>query len=168
MSQSLPTVKRTGFYPACAGDYLEPLQLLKGWVDHLIFCDIQVIPQGRQNICDLRETIESQGLPEASFFIGDALSALACIKPVDVFFLRRDSSGEGGSDMNLLRAARIRLVLSVINPGGLLVTDKPNGFLWLTRMLSGNTPKYPVDDRTLYLSSEQPWSAQGLFSVTVD
>lgn len=93
---------------------------------------------------------------------------LSCIKPVDVFFVRRDTGGEGGSGLALLRAERIRLVLNVIKPGGLLVTDKFNGFLWLTRMLSGKSPRYPVDDRTLYLSSEQPWADRGLYSVTAD
>ena len=160
--------KRTGFYPACARDYLEPLQMLKGWVDHLIFCDLLKAPQSGLAIQQLRQTILTHSLPEASFLLGDAVSALACIKSVDVFFLRRDSSGEGGSGLALLQAERIRLVLSVIKPGGLLVTDKPNGFLWLTRMLSGQSPSYPVDERTLYLSAEQPWSSQDLYSVTVD
>ena len=160
--------KRTGFYPACARDYLEPLKLLNGLVDHLIFCDIRVVPNFRLAIEELRETILSQELPEASIFLGDALSALSCIKPVDVFFLRRDSSGEGGSGLALLHADRIRLVLNVIKPGGLLVTDKPNGFLWLIRMLSGKSPSYPVDDRTLHLSTEQPWAEHGLYAVTVD
>lgn len=166
-NESLLMDKRTGFYPASARDHLAPLQMLKGWVDHLIFCDIRDVPQSRLVLRELRATIETQGLPEASFILGDALSALAYIKPVDVFLLRRDSGGEGGSGLALLQAERIRLVLNVIKPGGLLVTDKPNGFLWLTRMLSGKSPSYPVDDRTMYLSAEQPWSNQDLYSVTV-
>ena len=167
MSESPLMVERTGFYPASARDHLEPLQMLKGWVDHLIFCDIWRVPQSRLVLRELRATIETQSLPEASFILGDALTVLAFIKPVDVFLLRRDSSGEGGSGLALLQEARIRLVLNVIKPGGLLVTDKPNGFLWLTRMLSGKSPSYPVDERTLYLSDEQPWSSQDLYSVTV-
>ena len=167
MNPSLPTVKRTGFYPAAASDHLAPLQLLKGWVDHMIFCDLHKTPRHHVDIQELRQKIELLGLPEASFLLGDALSALECIKPVDVFFLRRDSSGEGGSGLNLLHADRIRLVLHVIKPGGLLIVDKANGYLWLTRMLSEKSPQYPVDDRTLFLSPTQPWSENRLYSVTV-
>lgn len=161
------TVKRTGFYPASARDYLEPLQLLNGWVDHLIFCDLNKAPQDSMRLNELRGTIAAQALPEASFLLGDALAALAYIKPVDVFFVRRDSCAEGGSALALLQAERIRLVLNVIKPGGLLVTDRPNGYLWLTRMLSGKSPKYPVDERVLSLNDTQPWSEQGLFAVNV-
>lgn len=167
MNSLPPTAKRTGFYPASANDYLAPLQLLKGCVDHMIFCDLHKAPRNRVDIQELREKIELQGLPEASFLLGDALSAFECIKPVDVFFLRRDSSGEGGSGLNLLHADRIRLVLNVIKPNGLLIIDKANGYLWLTRMLSGKSPQYPVDDRTLFLSPTQPWSDNRLYSVTV-
>ncbi len=158
---------RTGFYPASARDYLEPLQLLKGWVDQLVFCDLHKFPQDPKELRALRKEIAEQCLPEASFFLGDAISALAFIKPVDVFFVRRDSCGEGGSALALLHAERIRLVLKVIKPDGLLVTDKPNGYLWLTRMLSGKSPTYPVDERVLSLSGVQPWSEQGLYAVTV-
>ena len=162
-----PTGERTAFYPASARDYLEPLQLLNGFVDQLIFCDIQKTPQGPRGLQELRAIVAAQCLPDPSFFLGDALTALACLRPVDIFFVRRDSSGEGGSGLALLHTERIRLVLNMIKPGGLLVTDKPNGFLWLTRMLSGKSPSYPVEERTLYLSAEQPWANQDLYSVTV-
>lgn len=167
MFESPPTAKSTGFYPACARDYLEPLQLLNGFVDRLIFCDIQKAPQGPRELQELRANVAAQCLPEPNFFLGDALTALDCLRPVDIFFVRRDSSGEGGSGLALLHADRIRRVLAVIKPGGLLITDKPNGFLWLTRMLSGNSPNYPVDERNLFLSPTQPWMGHGLYAVTV-
>ena len=169
MNPSLTTAKRTGFYPASARDYLEPLQLLKGYVDHLIFCDLNVGPNSSFAIGSIRANIAREALPEASFLLGDALSALTFIQPVDVFFVRNDtaSTGEGGSNMALLRAERIASVLNVIKPGGLLVVDRPNGFLWLTRMLSGNSPNYPVGNRNLYLSPAQPWRSNDLYSITV-
>jgi hypothetical protein len=167
MNESPLTHKRTGFYPAAAFDYLEPLQLLNGWVDHLIFCDLHKTPNNRLAIQEIREKISKQSLPEASFLLGDALSAFEYIKPVDVFFLRRDSCNEGGSGLALLHADRIRIVLNVIKPGGLLITDKANGFLWLTRMLSGKSPQYPVGQRNLFLSPLQPWTDHNLYSVTV-
>jgi hypothetical protein len=160
--------KRTGFYPASANDYLEPLQLLKEYIDHMIFCDLNIVPNSKSSINDLRRKIATEGLPEASFFLGDALNALSCIQPVDVFFLRRDSGeGEGGSNLALLRSERISLVTNAIKPGGIIVTDKPNGFLWLTRMLSGKSPTYIIGDRVLSLSHTQPWINIELYSVKV-
>jgi hypothetical protein len=50
--------KRTGFYPASANDYLEPLQLLKEWVDHLIFCDLNVVPYSKSTINELRKKLQ--------------------------------------------------------------------------------------------------------------
>lgn len=168
MSQPQPSVSRTGFYPASARDTLEPLQLFKGWIDHLIFCDLHKIPQAGKELQELRAAISKDNLPEASFFLGDVLTALVCIKPVDVFLVRNDSCGEGGSGLALLQAERIRCVLDAIKPGGLLVTDRPSGYLWLTRMLSGKSTKYQVGDRVLWLSDTQPWSAHGLYAVNVD
>ena len=166
-NESLFKVKRTGFYPACERDYLEPLQLLKGWVDHLIFCDIRHVPQGRVALSGLSTTIEDQGLPEASFFLGDALSAIACLKPVDVFFLRHDSGGEGGSALFLLGSKRLPLALSLIKPNGMLITDKPNGFDWLPGLVSGDDVDYRVGDRVLTFNELQPWTEHGLFALTV-
>jgi len=57
---------RTGFYPASARDYLEPLQLLKGWVDQLVFCDLHKFPQDPKELRALRKEIAEQCLPEAS------------------------------------------------------------------------------------------------------
>jgi len=159
--------KRTGFYPAAARDYLEPLHLLKGWVDHLIFCDIRDVPQGRSALRELAATIEDQGLPEASFFLGDALSAISCLKPVDVFFLRRDSGGEGGSGLFLLGSGRLPLALSLIKPNGVLITDKPNGFDWLPGLASGDHVDHRVGDRVITFNESQPWTERGLFAMTV-
>ena len=167
MLESPPMAKRTGFYPACERDYLEPLQMLKGWVDHLIFCDIRHVPHGHVALRELSATIHNKELPEASFFLGDALSALTCLKPVDVFFLRRDSGGEGGSGLYLLGSDRLALSLNLIKPGGLLITDERNGFGWLPKLKSGELLDYQVGNRNITLSASQPWKAHGLFAMQV-
>lgn len=167
MSEAQRKLKRTGFYPASARDYLEPLQLLTDWVDHLIFCDIRDVPQGRSALRELAATIEDQGLPEASFFLGDALSAISCLKPVDVFFLRNDSGGEGGSALFLLGPKRLPLALSLITPGGILITDQRNGFDWLPGLVSGEDVDYRVGDRLMTFNESQPWTEHGLFAMKV-
>lgn len=168
MNESQLKVKRTGFYPAAARDYLEPLRLLKGMVDHMIFCDIREVPQSRLALRELRATIEVESLPEASFFLGDALSAMACLKTVDVFLVRNDSGGEGGSGLYLLEARRLSWVIDLIKPNGTLITDKPNGFGWLPVLTSGQQQEYRVGDRTLKLAQAQPLSGLGLFVMTVN
>lgn len=167
MNESQPTAKRTGFYPASERDYLPPLQMLKGWVDHLIFCDIRFVPQGRLTLRELGALIEEQELPEASFFLGDALSAISCLKPVDVFFLRNDSGGEGGSGLFLLGPQRLPFALSLIKPNGTLITDKRNGFDWLPVLVAGTDAEHRVGDRVLTFNKLQPWTEHGLFAMTV-
>lgn len=167
MSESQPSAKRTGFYPASARDYLEPLQLLKGWVDHMVFCDIWLVPQGRQPLRQLRETALEDGLPEPSFLLGDALSAMSYLKPVDVFFLRGDSGGEGGSGLFLLGPERLPLTLSLIKPNGILVADRATGLDWLPGLISGDHAQHRVGDRAITFNEAQPWTAQRLFAMTV-
>ena len=148
--------RRTGFYPVSARDYLEPLQMLKGRIDHLLFCDIRCVPQGRRELLALREAVARQGLPEPSFFLGDALAALECQRPVDLFFLRRDSGGEGGSALYLLGPEKLPLVLNSVKPSGLLVTDERNGFGWFRELVSGQLGEYRVNDRAIRLAASQP------------
>ncbi len=68
--------KRIGFYPVSARDYLEPLRILKTHVDQLIFCDIACVPSSPRGLIDIREVIAAEDLPQASFLLGDVLSAL--------------------------------------------------------------------------------------------
>lgn len=158
---------RMGFYPVCARDYLEPLQMLKGWVDHLIFCDIKYVPRSNSELVELRKTVNKEALPQASFFLGDALTAMACLRPVDLFFLRQDSDGEGGSALHLLGPDRLPSVVEMIEPGGLLVTDRMNGRGWFDDFHSGRRSPYRVRGREIHLSEEQPWTEHELLSFTV-
>ena len=160
--------KRTGFYPVSARDYLEPLQMLKGRIDHLLFCDIRCVPQGQRELRALREAAAKQGLPEPSFFLGDALIAMECLRPVDLFFLRRDSGGEGGSALYLLGPERLPLVLNFVKPSGLLVTDERNGFDWFPDLVAGQLDEYRVNDRAIRLAASQPWLEHDLRAFTVE
>lgn len=159
--------RRIGFYPICARDYLEPLVLLKEWVDELIFCDIKCMPQSGDVLKSLRKTVADQDLPNPSFFIGDALIALHVIKPVDVFIIRRDNDGEGGSELNLLGPKHITDVVGVIQPGGLLITDRSCGRLWFQDFEQGRRNPYRIGNRAIQLSPEQQWKDHGLLSFIV-
>jgi len=66
-----PQHRRVGFYPASARDYLEPLQMLKGWVDKMVFCDIKCSPRNSRELAELRKTAMDNDLPEPSFFLGE-------------------------------------------------------------------------------------------------
>jgi hypothetical protein len=158
---------RIGFYPVCARDYLEPLRLLKGWVEHLVFCDIKCVPKSSYELLDLRETVEIEGLPQPSFILGDALLAISSLRPVDVFFLRRDSDGEGGSELHLLGPARLPMVLDLIKPGGLLVTDRSNGRDWFDEFRLERRCAYRLHGRAINLAESQPWAEHKLLSFTV-
>jgi hypothetical protein len=159
--------RRIGFYPVCARDYLGPLQLLKGWVDELVFCHIKCMPVSTRALTDLREVAELEDLPAPTILVGDALLAIQMIKPVDLFFLRRDSGGEGGSALNLLGAERLPDVVAMIRPGGLLVTDRGADKRWVDDFCEGRRSNYQVRHREICFSYEQPWAEQGLFSFVV-
>ena len=159
--------KRIGFYPVCARDYLEPLQLLKGWVDEVVFCDIKCMPQSANALKDLREAAIDEELPNPSILVGDALVAMSILKPVDLFFLRRDSTGEGGSELDLLGPKRIREVVRVIKSNGMLVTDGTNDRPWFKDFRKGRRNPYQVGDRTIHISDQQPWKDQNLITFIV-
>lgn len=159
--------KRTGFYPVSARDYLEPLRLLKGWVDDLVFCDINCMPRNTKELSCLRRIADQEALPNACFFLGDALAAMTILKPVDLFFLRRDSDGEGGSGLNLLGAERLPMALDMIKPNGLLVTDRSNGRDWFYEFQVGNRSRICIGDRELQLAEQQPWIDKKLLSFSV-
>ena len=159
--------KRTGFYPVCARDYLEPMRLLKGCIDEFIFCDIMCMPKSIATLNELRQIAKVEGLPNPSIMIGDALVAMRVLKPVDLFFLRRDSDGEGGSELNLLGPGRLPDVVEMIQPDGLLVTDRACGRSWFDDFEKGRRNPYRVKNREIHLSIEQPWREHGLLSFVV-
>ena len=161
--------KRVGFYPVSARDYLEPLQMLKGYVDRLIFCDIDCTPRGLRDLRELRQTASDEGLPEPIFLLGDAIAAMECLKPVDVFFLRKDSGdGEGGSGLYLLGRERLPRTLNMVIPGGLLLTDERNGGDWFKQMVSRGREELSAGERKLRLAGKQPWAEHKLFAFNVD
>lgn len=168
-SMSELQLNRIGFYPVSARDYLDPLRMLKGYVERLIFCDIACTPRGAGELRELRHAVADEGLPEPSFLLGDAIFAMQCLRPVDVFFLRRDSGdGEGGSGLYLLGREKLAKTLSMIVSGGLLVTDQRNGGDWFSAMVSRKRNEWDAGDCRLRLLTMQPWADHRLFAFKVD
>jgi hypothetical protein len=157
---------RIGFYPASGRDYLEPMRMLNGWVDQMVFCDIRTAPHGSA-LTELRKTVIQDGLPEPSFFLGDARFAIECMQPVDLLLVWRDGDGEGGSALCLLRSENIVKTLSMIKPGGLLVADRRCGGGWFDDFRDGRRSPYRVGGREIFLSDQQPWTEHQLLSFTV-
>ena len=158
---------RTGFYPVCAGDHLEPLRMLKGHVDRLVFCDKKRLPMGRINHRDIIQIAKEEGLPQPVFISGDALSMIAMLKPVDLFFIRRDTGGEGGSGLDLLGTERLPIVLDMIKPGGTLVTDRICGGEWFKEFQSGRTSQTEISGRLITAWDNQPWTEAGMMAFEV-
>lgn len=116
---------KTAFYPCCKMDIEEPLYLLSGYVDQVIFCDIN------PNFVDRWENINLEivgtGLPTAKFIVGDAKDVVSKLPEIDALFYRRDSTGEGGSELFVLGDMFLRpLLLRFSVNGGFIFTDGSN------------------------------------------
>lgn len=116
---------RTAFYPCCAKDILEPLQLLRGLVDEVVFCDNK--PRRRQQWATIIEQEQTQLNPRPVFIEMDMREAIATLDRIDVLFYRGDSEGEGGSGVYVLGQKILPQILGKFPPqGGYIITDGSN------------------------------------------
>ena len=163
--KSLPN--RIGFYPVCAVDYLDPLRILKDHIDQLYFCDIRHVPRSTSRLSEIRNIVREENLPTPSFILGDALSAIKVLRPVDVFFHRRDSTGEGGSNLFLLGPDLIHSVVESIKPNGIIITDLSFVGRWCFDLARGTIPRHEVGGRLVRRSIDQPFEQHGLTVLNV-
>jgi hypothetical protein len=115
---------RVAFYPCCATDLLEPLSILEGLADEVVFCDInrRLLPRWKA-----REQERAVSELQATFMIADARDAVQELPIIDVRFYRRDGTGEGGSGIFVLGDSFLPFILERFNPvGGLIITDGSN------------------------------------------
>lgn len=116
---------KTAFYPCCNNDIIEPLKLLTGYVDRVIFCDIN--QNHSKNVKKIMLSDEYKNLPECMFIAGDALTIIDQLPPIDLLFYRRDSTGEGGSGLFILGDIFLKPFLKKLSAdGGLIFTDGSN------------------------------------------
>jgi hypothetical protein len=160
--------ERTGFYPACEYDYLEPLQLFKEWVDVFYFCDIRLTNSHVSKINFASKKANEKGLPTPSLLCIDAVQAIRHLRPVDLFFQRRDSHGEGGSGLFLLGNQQLPFVVAMVKANGLIVTDCSYIGSWLTNLKSNRESSLEVAGRNIKLLESQPWALNGLTAFVVN
>ena len=116
---------KTAFYPCCNLDIEEPLHLLAGYVDNVIFCDIN--PKLTSRWKRTAHRVVDGKLPMAEFIVGDAKEVCLQLPMIDVLFYRRDSTGEGGSALFVLGDMFLRPLFQHFSPdGGLIFTDGSN------------------------------------------
>jgi hypothetical protein len=126
---------RVAFYPCCATDVEEPLELLRDFADEVVFCDVN--PSLRQRWKDIAART-AEALPSASFLCEDVRTAVDRLERIDVLFYRSDSGGEGGSGIFILGDSFLpRLLRRLPVHGGYFITDGSNSrgsnFMRMTR-----------------------------------
>ena len=116
---------KTAFYPCCNLDFEFPLRLLSGYVDKVIFCDIN--PSLSYRFKRILHKIANNKLPTAELIVGDAKKVFLLLPLIDVLFYRKDSDAEGGSGLFVLGDMFLRPLLQHFPPnGGLIFTDGSN------------------------------------------
>jgi hypothetical protein len=112
------------FYPCCGLDIERPLELLRPYVDEVIFCDSNRWLQPRwQKSAD----VSTPAGPRRTFLVDDARKAISSIAQINVLFYRKDSDSEGGSGVFVLGDAFLpHLLQRFPRNGGLIITDGSN------------------------------------------
>ncbi len=116
----MPQGFKRAFYPCCASDIRTPRIILRGVVDEIVFCDLKK-PANWE--VERGKTIT----PRIRYLQEDVATALQTLPPINVFFYRNDSPGEGGSGLYLLSRKWLERIVQCFDPfGGLIITDKSN------------------------------------------
>jgi len=111
---------RLAFYPCCASDIAASHQLLKEWSDEILYCDLRQPDNWKSDFQHLQN-------PSVRFHQGDVRKLLPQLPTIHAFFYRRDSSGEGGSNIYLLGKFWLRKILEHFpEKGGVIITDGSN------------------------------------------
>jgi hypothetical protein len=154
---------RRAFYPCCADDVSEPRRLLTGLVDEMIYCDLR-----KPTSWDKEAIVDST--PAIRFVCEDATRFIPQLPVIDVFFYRRDSSGEGGSGLYLLGKRWLPQILDrFASEGGLIIADGSNsgGGMFQKMTRPGGYAKESWGWR-FRPTPDQPWlESHGLHIISV-
>ncbi len=115
---------KVAFYPCCAFDILEPLEMLSGYANEVVFCDPD--PNVQAEFSTISNNLPDISL-RARLISDDARRGIQTLERIDVLFYRRDSTGEGGSNILVLAKPFLPTVLEKMpSKGGLIITDGSN------------------------------------------
>lgn len=115
---------KIAFYPCCARDFAEPLEMLSNYVEEVVFCDL-----GSSLAAELSDLVAAkpETFPSARYLPDGARRGVQMMERIDVLFYRRDSMGEGGSGVLVLAKPFLLAVLEKMpSEGGLIITDGSN------------------------------------------
>lgn len=157
---------KIAFYPCCARDFLEPLEILTNYVDEVVFCDLST--SLKADLSDLMVSKPEQ-LPFARSISGDARRGVQTMERIDVLFYRRDGMGEGGSRVLVLAKPFLLTVLEKMPPeGGLIITDGSNrGNHYYRKTFRPQGVKKFGYHLCALPASEQPFEKDGLRVIEV-
>jgi len=112
--------KKIAFYPCCSTDFPEAYSILCELVDEIIFCDISKLAERKFNE-------QKVVYPQATFLLKDAIEAIIVLEQIDVFFYRKDSNGEGGSNIFFFGDKVFPLIVEKLNKNGaIIISDGSN------------------------------------------
>lgn len=156
---------KTAFYPCCETDVVVPVTLMRGYVDRIVFCDIRE----RLHEWKRRQPREiKEGDPASKFVVGDAREVLLQFPVIDVLYYRRDSDGDGGSNLYVLGDVFLRPLMSRFSKyGGYIFTDGSNsrGSNFKRMIRKSGMEKF---DRRFSATTEQPYlDDYGLWRIKV-
>jgi hypothetical protein len=162
-TQLSSSLHRIAFYPCCAGDIAEPRHLLTNLVDEIIYCDLRKSKSWSQ----VDSTSE---YPIASFVQEDVRTLIEKLPTIQVLFYRRDSAGEGGSNLFILGKSMLsRIITHFPESDGLIVTDGSNsGSCIFKRMIRRDGYTRKSWHCHFQPRADQPWfQSHGLHIIEV-
>jgi hypothetical protein len=133
--------EKVGFYPCCGKDILAPLEIMKGMVDRVIFCD--KVKDSLPDQKAILDQVNIKKLPHPEFVIDDLRSVIPKLPEIHVFFYRGDSR-EGGSGLYIMGKKWLSKIIERFPvKNGLIITDgsnrdsrffkkitRPEGYYW--------------------------------------
>jgi len=162
-------LRKVAFYPCCATDIAQPLSLLAGLVDEMIFCDME--EHLRYKWEEIVKGLKGSGLPKPAFVCKDVREVVESLPRIDVLFYRGDSQGEGGSGLYVLGQRVLpRILHKFPQQGGLIITDGSNSGHRIFRRMIRPIGYSPCGwGWHMQLTDDQPYlDKHGLYKISVN
>jgi hypothetical protein len=116
--------RKVAVYPCCGSDFRRTLFILRKYVDHVIFCDIDPKRSDAFDLFKIKKHFPR--IPTCEFYLGDAIECLHGLKKLDVLYYKGDGVGEGGSGLFILGDRILEWLVPKMPSDGLIITDGSN------------------------------------------